>query len=350
MSQELSPHPAIPRPADEAARLEALRRYSLLDSGTDADFDFLAEMAAFICEVPYAFITLVDAERVWVKSSFGRQAQQLPRDEEYCSWSILEDVSLHIPNLSADARTAYLPLTIGEPHYLMYCGANLITSDGYRIGTLCVMDTQMRALSGQQVKMLKRLAAQVMALIELRAKDRELSAALSVMQKLATYDDLTGLLNRRALLARLQEEVERARRIVHPISVIMLDLDHFKQINDTHGHLAGDVVLHGVGKFMKEKLRVTDSAGRYGGEELCLILPGTTLEDAAVVAEKLRQALAAISFATSAGSIGVSASFGVVSGQPGPDLSAEALLDAADSAMYRAKEKGRDRVEAGQEV
>ncbi|GGC82910.1 sensor domain-containing diguanylate cyclase [Undibacterium terreum] len=343
-------YPAIPRPDDEAARLEALRRYGILDSANDPDFDFLAEMAAVICDVPYAFISMVDAERVWMKASFGTTATQLPRDEEYCSWTILEDRGLHIPNLTTDARTAYLPKTAGEPRYQMYCGANLITSDGYRIGALCVMDTQMRALSGQQVRLLTRLSGQVMALIELRAKDRELSASLNVMQKLATYDDLTGLLNRRALLARLQEEVERARRIVHPLSVIMLDLDHFKQINDTHGHMAGDVVLHGVGKFLRERLRVTDSAGRYGGEELCLILPGTSLEDAAAVAEKLRQALETAEFVTSAGSIAATASFGVVAGQPGPKLSTSSLLDAADQAMYRAKENGRNRVELGQEV
>ncbi|MES2107068.1 MAG: sensor domain-containing diguanylate cyclase [Pseudomonadota bacterium] len=346
----MSSHPSIPRPEDEAARLEALRRYGTLDSAVDPDFDFLAEMAAVVCDVPYAFISLVDADRVWFKSAFGAQVQQVPRDDDYCSWAILEDRGLHIPNLTADARTAYSPLTISEPHYQMYCGANLITSDGYRIGTLCVMDTQMRALSGQQVRLLARLAGQVMALIELRAKDRELSAALSVMQKLATYDDLTGLLNRRALLARLQEEVDRARRIVHPLSVIMLDLDHFKQINDSHGHLAGDVVLHGVGKFLRERLRVTDSAGRYGGEEICLILPGTSLDDAIAVAEKLRQALATAEFVTSGGSIAATASFGVVAGQPGPKLNPGDLLTAADDAMYSAKKNGRNRVEAGEEI
>lgn len=342
--------PAIPRPADEAARLEALRLYAVLDSAADADFDFLTEMAAAICDVPYACISLVDAERVWFKSCFGAMATQMPRDEEYCSWAILEERGLHIPNLTADARTAYLPLTLGQPRYQMYCAANLITPAGYRIGALCVMDTQMHALSGRQVRLLTGLAGQVMTLLELRAKSRELSASLSIMQKLATYDDLTGMLNRRALLARLQEEVERARRIVHPLSIIMLDLDHFQRINDSHGHLAGDAVLHGVGKFLREQLRATDSAGRYGGEEVCLILPGTSLDDAAAVAEKLRQALETAEFLTSSGSVAVTASFGVAAGQPGPALSPGALLAAADNAMYRAKDKGRNRVEIGQEI
>ncbi|HTD06340.1 sensor domain-containing diguanylate cyclase [Undibacterium sp.] len=346
----MSSHPSIPRPEDEAARLQTLRRFAILDSAADADFDFLAEMAAVVCDVPYAFIALVDAERVWFKSCFGAGATQMPRDEEYCSWAILEERGLHIPNLAADARTAYLPLTLGPPHYQMYCGANLISAGGHRIGTLCVLDTQTRALSGQQVRLLTGLAGQAMALLELRARDRELGAAQSVMQKLATYDDLTGMLNRRALLARLQEEVERARRIVHPLSIIMLDLDHFKQINDDHGHMAGDVVLHGVGKLLRERLRVTDSAGRYGGEEICLILPGTSLYDATAVAEKLRQALAAAEFVTAAGSITVTASFGIAAGQPGPALTPVALLAAADNAMYHAKENGRNRVEAGQEI
>jgi diguanylate cyclase (GGDEF)-like protein len=340
----------IPRPEDEAARLQALRRYALLDTEADADFDFLTEVAATVCGVPYAFISLVDGERVWYKSAWGRTVTETPRDEDYCSWAILEDKWLHIPDLNADARTAYLPLTVGGPHYQMYCGANLISSDGHHIGTLCVLDTQMRALSGLQVRLLSRLAEQVMALMELRVKDRELNAALSVMQKLATYDDLTGLYNRRALFAKLQEEVERARRIVHPLSVVMLDLDHFKQINDTYGHPAGDAVLRGLGSFLRENLRVTDTAGRYGGEELCLILPGTSLQDAAAVAEKLRQSLQAASFTFRDNKLAVTASFGVTAGQPGPGLAVDTLLAAADAALYRAKEAGRNCVETGEEV
>lgn len=333
----------IPRPADEAARLTALRRYQLLDTPADAEFDFLARMAATICGTPYAYVSLVDDDRVWYKSALGNPAVEAPRDQDYCSWSILENPGLHIADLRADRRTAGLPLTIGFPEYRMYCGANLVSSDGYRIGTLCVLDVVARALSPDTMALLTQLAGQVMSLIELRAKSQQLELAYAAMERLATTDELTGLLNRRALMARLQMEIDRSHRTQDSFALVMIDLDYFKRINDEHGHLCGDAVLREVGALLLQRMRSTDSAGRYGGEELAVLLFGAGLASARQVAEELRAAIADAAYAH--GAVRATASFGVAVFEPRLAWGMDALIDAADKALFRAKHGGRDRVE-----
>lgn len=158
-------------------------------------------------------------------------------------------------------------------------------------------------------------------------------------------DELTGLLNRRAFDARLAEEVARTERYGTPFSLVMLDLDGFKEVNDRFGHAAGDAVLRSVGVLLNSEIRTTDHAVRYGGDEFALVLSGTAKTDAWAVAEKVRAALALLRVDAGDGRrVGTAASIGVAS--YGPDSGgAKALIEAADGALYRAKRKGRDRVE-----
>lgn len=333
----------IPRPEAEDARVAALRGYELLDTAAEEDFDFLTELAATICGVPYAFVSLVDAERVWYKATYGnKDAVQSPRDDDYCSWAILEASHLCIPDLTRDLRTAGISLTTGAPFYRMYCGANLFSANGHSIGVLCVLDTKPGTLGDRQVALLERLSRQVMALIELRAKGRALTAALDRMEQLATHDDLTGLLNRRALMGLLQREVAHSRRLNTPLALLMFDLDHFKAINDTHGHALGDAVLRGVGAILRERVRVSDSAGRYGGEEFCVVLPGADAQGACQLADELRAAIAGAVYAGGGVQVTASASFGVAACAAGSAANAEQLLQQADRALYQAKDAGRN--------
>lgn len=337
---------AVPRPADDEQRLSALHRYQLLDTPAEDDFDFLTELAAHVCGVPFAFVSLVDEDRVWVKSYFGMSAQSVPRDDDYCSWAILENVALSIPDLREDPRTAAMPMTIGPPGFRMYMGANLLTSDGFRIGSLCVLDDQPRALGEQQLRLLLRLSRQVMALIELRSHQRALAEALVTMERFATVDELTGLCNRRVLLERLDVEAERARRFNLPLSLIMMDLDHFKSINDDHGHAIGDLVLRSVGNIVRDRVRQVDIAGRYGGEEFCIVLPGTPLDGALALAELLRTGIEDLGDSDINRKFAATASFGVATLGTGVKADLTTLLKAADEALYRAKRKGRNRVES----
>jgi diguanylate cyclase (GGDEF)-like protein len=193
--------------------------------------------------------------------------------------------------------------------------------------------------------MLQRLARQVMALIELRANERALKASVHELELLATTDELTGLYNRRALLAKLKFEAARSRRFRTPLAAVMVDVDHFKRINDRHGHAAGDMVLRNLGRMLRESVRVIDIPGRYGGEELCVVLPNTPLEGACKFAQTLRLRIEAQLHELDGELLRVTASLGVAAFDHQDINDAASLLRHADEALYRAKRGGRNRVE-----
>ena len=166
-------------------------------------------------------------------------------------------------------------------------------------------------------------------------------------EKLATTDGLTGLLNRRALDAELRARFAEAVRYGRSLSFVLLDVDHFKRVNDRHGHPAGDAVLRGVAAVVAAQARDTDRAARYGGEEMALLLPETNPKGAQVIAERLRAAIAGAAHETESGRLQVTVSLGV-SSIPGAGIETpEQLLEAADKALYRAKQGGRNRVDLG---
>lgn len=178
---------------------------------------------------------------------------------------------------------------------------------------------------------------------------RRLELAEARIRELAVTDELTRLKNRRYVLGRLAEELERARRYHHPFSCILFDVDHFKKVNDTFGHDAGDDVLKTVSAIALAQCRQADTLGRYGGEEFLILLPETDEQGALVFAERVRTAIAEFKIPLSqSGELQVTASFGVASTQgasPEDFPGEQALLKLADEALYWAKDAGRNRVE-----
>ena len=162
----------------------------------------------------------------------------------------------------------------------------------------------------------------------------------------ATTDSLTGLANRGAFLARGANDLLRAHRYGDDLSVIMMDADHFKQINDVHGHGMGDAVLVKLAQTAMTAVRAVDTVGRLGGEEFAIILVHTNLQAAAACAERIRASVAALSFDSPTGAFGVTASFGVAQGRA-DDESFSVLLNRADRGLYSAKNGGRNRVAMG---
>ena len=163
--------------------------------------------------------------------------------------------------------------------------------------------------------------------------------------RLANQDALTGAANRRAVLEALESQLSKAQRQRTPLALLMLDIDHFKRVNDQHGHLAGDQVLRHFVHVVRQRLRATDMLGRYGGEEFLLLLPGTDLAGAQQLAQQLCQAVQAAPCDWQGQRIAVTVSIGVACAAAGHSRSWEALLQAADQALYRAKDNGRNRVE-----
>ena len=179
---------------------------------------------------------------------------------------------------------------------------------------------------------------------DLGEREKELSEMNDRLLRISLTDGLTGVDNRRALEQRLHEMFEHSLRLHEPVSVVMCDIDHFKVVNDTYGHAAGDEVLKQFAGILKDEAREIDRVGRYGGEEFLLLLPGTVLDAAVTFSERLRQRVDTHTFSYEGGTLKRTVSFGVAS-WPHPKITGrEGMLKAADDALYVAKETGRNRV------
>ncbi|MBB4286678.1 GGDEF domain-containing protein [Roseospira goensis] len=189
------------------------------------------------------------------------------------------------------------------------------------------------------------LIARARNLLRLRLRHRALVRANEALARAANEDDLTGALNRRRFIELANIEIERCRRHRRPVSLIVIDIDHFKSINDTLGHAAGDAALTDFAGACREALRVTDLLGRMGGEEFAVLLPETAMASATDVAERLRATIAERQVALDGVTLTITASLGVAQwSEPAETL--DALLHRSDTAMYLAKTGGRNRVVA----
>jgi diguanylate cyclase (GGDEF)-like protein len=182
---------------------------------------------------------------------------------------------------------------------------------------------------------------------KLAARERELRKANIHLTELATSDGLSGLANRRGFDARLEAEWQLAAELERPIGLLMIDVDHFKLFNDRYGHLEGDHCLRGLGEALTKICKGEEFPARYGGEEFALLLPGSHLERACEIAERLRHTVECLSFANAASPWGyVTISIGVAALVPEDGDSAEKLVEAADAGLYAAKSRGRNTVVA----
>ena len=193
-----------------------------------------------------------------------------------------------------------------------------------------------------KIRSMTRIAQMRRALVE---RGEELKAANAALMRLIDVDGLTGIANRRRLDRKLIEEVGRCGRNAEPLAVVLIDIDHFKRFNDTHGHLAGDECLKKVAKVLEEStMRPADLVARYGGEEFCVVLPETGMDGALKVADRLRRTVEEAQIEIQDGLVKVTASFGVMAAVPGRNAQIEEWLRQADLALYEAKQGGRNRV------
>jgi diguanylate cyclase (GGDEF)-like protein len=311
----------------EKLRLRDLHDYAILDTPPEESFDRITRLAKMTLQTPMSVVSLVAADRQWFKSRQGVSACETARDISFCTHTIQLNEPLIIRDALADPRFAKSPLVIGDPFIRFYIGAPLNTPAGYNIGALCAMDTVPHDPTADQVKLLQDLGRLVIDELELR--------------KLASLDPLTGVLTKRGLekaINRLIEKSDGTRACV-----VMLDVDLFKQVNDTYGHGAGDRVLQNVVDACRDSVRPDTIIARVGGEEFAIILPGMEMSEGLKTAERMRKAIAAKTTQTREGPVSVTASFGVAMASPGLRDFDKALA-AADQALYAAKSGGRNMV------
>ncbi|MAT04424.1 MAG: GGDEF domain-containing protein [Acidimicrobiaceae bacterium] len=351
-----------PLPDDEADRLAALADTGILDTLPEQAYDDITLLASQICETPIALMSLVDESRQWFKSKVGVEIESTPRDVSFCAHAILQPDQLFlVPDTHADERFADNPM-VAQADVRFYAGVPLTTAGGHALGTLCVIHQEPHRLAPEQQQALWALSRQVIAQLELRRTIAALEAAaaerdryyeeleasraqleqqLRIVAEQSVTDELTRLPNRRALIERLDGEVERARRHGTKFSVVMIDVDRFKQYNDTYGHVAGDEALQTIADILRSQTRASDVVGRWGGEEFVAVLTGTDAAGAERLGERYRSAVESGEWPL----VSVTVSVGVASSSD--DLvDVDQLMIAADQAMYRSKAEGGNRVSA----
>ncbi|HEU0152450.1 MAG TPA: sensor domain-containing diguanylate cyclase [Arenimonas sp.] len=352
--------------AAELARIEALQRYRVLDTLPEAAYEDLVLLAASICRAPIALVSLVDEGRQWFKARLGLDVDQTPRSISFCDHAIRNPGEVMVvADATRDARFAGNPLVTGAPNIRFYAGAPLVTDEGHALGTICVIDDKPRGLDEAARAALSALSRQVMRLFEARQRNLELQRLAAERELMthgmieyqrqlevenaglvveASHDALTGLLNRSGL-EKLGGAAMTAKWLASGVySVAVLDLDHFKRINDTHGHAAGDEAIRAVATEIRRNIRGGDIAVRYGGEEFLLLMPGTPMAGAMTVTDRIRLSVAARDDLKEP----LTLSGGIACGTSGLD-DPEAVFRAADQALYRAKRGGRNQIQAAED-
>lgn len=321
--------PRTDQNTDEAARLEALYRLQILDTEEEEVFDRIPRMIRQALDVPMAAIALIDEDRRWFKSVSGGQRGQISRQDSFCNVTIQNPSPTIVSDTLKDSVFRDNILVRDTPHIRAYLGVPLVTSDGYRVGSVCCVDKEPRNFTKEDIQLIKDMSLIVMEQMEMRT--------------LALFDPLTSARTRRGFCSEAKHRLEFARLTGQKFALAMLDIDHFKSVNDHFGHSAGDEILAGVGQRITDQLPEDAIFGRMGGEEFAVALPDKSLDDALVCAEDLRRAIESASFDTKWGSLDITVSVGVAQAD-GLTQGLEELLEQADWALYEAKGKGRNLV------
>ncbi|MBT8137147.1 MAG: sensor domain-containing diguanylate cyclase [Gammaproteobacteria bacterium] len=312
--------PAIPH--DEEARVKALEDTGVLDTPAEERFDRYTRLTRRLFDVPIALVSLVDRERQWFKSKQGLDACETSRDISFCGHAILGDEVFVVGNALNDERFSDNPLVVNDPSIRFYAGCPLTSPDGYRLGTLCIIDREPRELADKDLDALQDIATMV---------SNELAAL-----RLATIDELTGLSNRRAFNMIADQSLHMCSRSNRSASLLMLDLDGFKQINDELGHAAGDKALVEFAHTLRSSFRDSDVVARLGGDEFCVLLTDTDLEHAWCSVERFRDALD-VKNDLPGRKYRLMFSAGVIQRDPDRHQTVADLLNDADILMYERK-------------
>lgn len=316
---------AAPFPPNEKSRITALHLLNILDTQPEERFDRLTRMAKRLFNVPIALVTLVDSDRQWFKSSVGLRLPETPRDISFCGHAILADDVMMVPDASQDERFFDNPLVTGNPSIRFYAGCPLKVGE-HSLGTLCVIDDKPREFDDEERQLLQDLA---------QMAEQELSAV-----QMATTDHLTGISNRRGFEVLARHVLTVCARMGKPATLLLFDLNKFKQINDRFGHPAGDDALKAFARGLLAVFRESDVIGRLGGDEFAVLMTGSTDATVESALARLTEWLQDHNAAASTG-YEISFSAGKVALDPDSSATVEKLLAQADEAMYAQKKGAR---------
>lgn len=339
---------SYPVPDDESARLDSLRELNLLDTPAENRFDRITRIAKRAIDCDASAINLIDSDRQWGKSACNTEGLEAPREDSICTHAILDDGTTVIHDTHEDERLEGSPF-LAEPHNIrFYMGHPVHSPEGHRIGTLCVFDTSPRGdVPEKDRRLIEDLASMVDSEIE-REQLHDIQASLrdrlDEAERRSRIDELTNLWNRRAILEMFEDELNRANRSTDSLGVAMLDIDDFKELNDTHGHPAGDEVLRQVAGALREAVRDYDAVARFGGEEFLVLLTEATHEQARKIGERMRQHIDDLEVKHNGKRLTVTVSVGITVRDVATGDGSEEIIEEADRALYHSKEIGKNRV------
>jgi len=315
--------------------MAAVQKLGLHGTPAEERFDKLTRMARRMFNVPVSIIDIVGEKRVWMKSIQGMDILSAPREESYCSYTILEGGVCMVPDARLDPRLAE---HAAINTHVFYAGVPL-KFEGQNVGVFCISDDKPRTLDSEELEMLRdlaELAERELNVCRLSEFQMQLAREKEALHDRAHIDGLTRAWNRMSILEIAQREVTN-----RTTALALLDIDHFKQINDTYGHQAGDEVLAQVARRIRSVLRVDDGVGRYGGEEFLLVFPGCR-QDVTDLANVILTVISKTPIVYEGIKIPVTVSIGVSFGAK----NLKRLIKAADIALYSAKQGGRNMVRA----
>ncbi|HVE16270.1 MAG TPA: sensor domain-containing diguanylate cyclase [Chthoniobacterales bacterium] len=334
-------------PPNEEQRQKSLESLNILETAIEERFERVTRLASRLIGTPIATITMIDGDRQWFKSVQGLASTEGPRETSFCGHTILSDGPFVIEDATKDERFADNPLVTGDPNIRFYAGCPVHAPDGQRVGSLCVIDREPRKLTPSQMEDLIDLAA----MVDVEIKSKQLAIAqmrmneeLAAAKRAVLVDPLTRLWNRAGGEEFLSRQHQVAVQKGEKFCIGMVDIDHFKKVNDTYGHAVGDEVLREVAKRILRSIRDEDFACRMGGEEFLIVIADPMASDALTVAGKVRETVRSAPVESGGQSVPVTLSIGLAYFDPAALVKPEEVIRLADESLYRAKETGRDRI------
>lgn len=337
-----------PIPDNEPERIASLRRMLLLSSPDEEAFDRVTRAAKRMFSVQIALVSLIDSHRQWFKSCIGLPVRETAREVSFCGHAIVFGQLFVIEDATSDTRFSDNPLVTGDPRVIFYAGRPLYNAEGYAVGTLCIIDHHPRTFTADDRRSLDDLGYWVESIFasrELSQTQTALLVELDNARRSNMLDPMLNIWNRAAAMMMFERERLRAFRSNSSLSVMMIDVDCFKQINDEFGHPAGDSVLIEIAKRMVGAMRSYDTLGRYGGDEFIAILPDAGVEKASEIAQRLLRSVS-YPFLLDEKIIEFSISIGISTVDfltETPETNEH--LSRADQALLAAKRQGKNRVD-----
>lgn len=346
---------SYPPPKFEEQKSEILQRYQILSEDQSAGPLCVADSIALALRTPFVIAALNRRYRQWYMCEHGLEGYGASDLQTYFARMHLAQTRFDVEDVREEEFFSSNTQGLRIPGFQSIAGVPLTDPNGKRFGTLCIADIKPRQLDDSELNLLSSFGRLVSNDICVRSAARyavqdlvELEHEKCDLFELATIDPLTKALNRRAFMRFSERELARFKRDNSLLSTLMLDIDHFKQVNDVHGHATGDKVLSKMVSVAASVLRQEDLIGRLGGEEFAIVLVDSDAAAAARVADRIRQAIKQVKFPSETGPFNVSVSIGV--SEPFyNEASINDALERADAALYRAKRNGRDRVEVATE-